>query len=158
MYSFQSLRKSDALEIIRWKYDPPYDVYNLRAEEEENGVRYFLDPKNGFFGIHAENGELVGFCSFGPDARVPGGDYAMDALDIGLGIRPDLTGRGSGSEYIGAVLEFAERRFMPERFRVTIAAFNERALKTWKKAGFAEAEEFLRKNDGRKFFILIKSP
>jgi ribosomal-protein-alanine N-acetyltransferase len=156
MYSFHPLQKADALEIMRWRYDPPYDVYNLFPEAERSGVRYLLDPKNGFFSIRAGNGELIGFCSFGKDAQVPGGDYQAQALDIGLGMRPDRTGRGAGREYIGAVLEFAAGKFAPERFRVTIAAFNERAVKAWKQSRFAEAGEFFRKNDGEKFIILVK--
>lgn len=28
----------------------------------------------------------MGYCCFGTDARVPGGDYSADALDIGLGM------------------------------------------------------------------------
>ena len=156
MPSFRSLRRSDALEILRWKYEPPYDLYNHRPQEEESDLAYVLNPKNGFFSIHDESEEGIGFCSFGPDAQVPGGDYALDAVDIGLGIRPDLAGRGKGAAIIGAVLEFAAARFKPKRWRVTIAAFNKRARKAWAKAGFVETGEFIRKSDGRKFVILSK--
>jgi ribosomal-protein-alanine N-acetyltransferase len=157
MYSFQPLERESALEIIRWQYEPPYDLYNHRPEEEETDLRRLSDRKNGFFSIRAGNGELIGFCSFGADARVPGGDYREDMLDIGLGIRPDLTGRGAGAEVIGGVLRFAAEQFHPARFRVTIALFNGRALRAWKKAGFAEIKEFVRKRDGRKFVMLVKN-
>ncbi len=158
MLSFQPLGRKPALEILHWKYEPPYDVYNHRPEDAEDDLRGMLDPENGFFSIHAESGEVVGFCSFGRDARVPGGDYEGDALDIGLGIRPELTGRGRGAKIIGEVLKFSVGRFHPAQFRVTIAGFNARARKAWTKAGFAEVQEFNRKSDGRKFVILMKSP
>ena len=156
MVSFQPLRKMDVLEITLWKYGPPHDIYNHRPEEREQDIRYMLDPLNGFFSIRAGGGELIGFCSFGKDAQVSGGDYGGDALDTGLGIRPDITGRGMGIRIIGEVLGFAERQFRPAEYRVTIAAFNERALRAWKHAGFIEMQEFHRSGDGRKFIILTR--
>jgi hypothetical protein len=36
----------------------------------------------------------IGFCCFGPDAQLRGGDYHEPALDVGLGLRPDLVGKG----------------------------------------------------------------
>jgi ribosomal-protein-alanine N-acetyltransferase len=157
MISIRPLDRKSALAVIRWRYEPPYDLYNHNPEEEETDLRYLTDRENGLFSIHNEHGALIGFCSFGADARVPGGDYAADALDIGLGIRPDLTGRGKGVGIIRTVLRFAVERFRPARFRVTIAGFNERARKAWKKAGFAEIKEFVRKGDGRKFVMLVKN-
>jgi ribosomal-protein-alanine N-acetyltransferase len=154
--SFRPLARDAAREILRWTYEPPYDLYNHRPEDARETLRYLLDPENRFFSIHAAEGLLIGFCSFGPDAQVTGGDYAEDALDVGLGIRPDLTGRGRGPQIIGEVLAFAAERFPPAQFRVTIAAFNARARKAWGKAGFAEKGTFARKSDGREFVILVK--
>lgn len=144
------------MEIFRWSYDPPYDVYNLRPENAPDSLKYLLDPANRFHSMRALGGALVGFCSFGADARVPGGDYAADALDIGLGIRPDLTGQGRGAGIIGEALRFAEPRFAPVRFRVTIAAFNARARRAWARAGFAETAAFERTGDGGKFVVMVK--
>jgi len=36
--------------------------------------------------------EMIAFRCFGPEARVLGGAYFEDALDMGGGLRPDLTG------------------------------------------------------------------
>jgi ribosomal-protein-alanine N-acetyltransferase len=148
-------RKS-ALDILRWTYESPYDIYNFNPDKAKDDLRYLLNPINGFFSIHAGAGELIGFCSFGADAQVAGGNYEQDALDIGLGIRPELTGQGRGARIIGDVLAFAAERFRPARYRVTIAAFNGRARKAWGKAGFSGSAEFLRPGDGMKFVILVK--
>jgi ribosomal-protein-alanine N-acetyltransferase len=153
---FKPLSREPAKEILRWRYEPPYDIYNHRSEDAPATLRYLVDPANGFYSLHAAEGELIAFCSFGPDARVPGGDYAEPALDIGLGIRPDLTGQGRGPRIIGEVLAFAAGRFDPPRFRVTIAAFNERARKAWAKEGFVETAQFKRRSDGRKFVMLVR--
>lgn len=68
-------------------------------------------------------GELAGFCNFGADARALGGEYDDEAMDIGIVMRPDLTGRGRGEVYTAVVLEFAVRQYPAQRQRVTIAAF-----------------------------------
>jgi RimJ/RimL family protein N-acetyltransferase len=140
-----------AREISRWRYPPPYNIYNLA--ESEDAVAYAINPQNNFYAMEDEMGRLVGFCSFGQDGQVPGGDYHLEALDIGLGIRPDLTGRGQGIDYIKSVLDFARELFDPPRFRVTIAAFNRRAQNVWKKAGFRPVGRFQHEESGRKFVV-----
>jgi RimJ/RimL family protein N-acetyltransferase len=103
-----------------------------------------------------ENSGLVGYCSFGQDGQVTGGDYCDDALDVGIGVRPDLTGQGKGIEYAKTVLEFAESKLSPKAFRVTIAAFNKRALRVWQKLEFEHQQSFERKSDGMQFIVLVR--
>ena len=101
--------------------------------------------------MHDENGRLVGFCSFGEDGQVPGGDYSTDALDIGMGIHPDFTGQGLGSSFVLAVLDYAQRKFQPTTFRVTIAAFNQRARHVWGKNGFSKSRHLPTKTASANF-------
>ncbi|MDQ2672203.1 MAG: GNAT family N-acetyltransferase, partial [Actinomycetota bacterium] len=73
------------------------------------------------------------FC-FGEDAQVASGKRfglyeAEPALDVGLGMRPDLTGRGLGEEFVYAGLRFARETYSPPAFRLTVAAFNRRAIR-----------------------------
>ena len=114
---------------------------------------YFLDPVNGFFAVLLD-GAFAGFRSFGPDGRVPGGTYDEDALDTGGGLRPELTGRGLGRQAIEAGLAFGRARFAPPAFRVTVAAFNARALRVVAAVGFRPASRFTAA-DGRPFEILV---
>ncbi len=150
--SFAPMDKTAAREILRWRYPPPYDIYNL--EENPDSVAYALDPHNQLYAIKNYQTNLVGFCSFGQDGQVPGGDYSPTALDIGMGIRPDLTGRGSGTYFASLVLDFAQRTFNPCQFRVTIAAFNQRARRVWQKQGFEETQQFNHSTTGRAFIIM----
>ena len=130
--------ESDVRDFITWRYEPPYDGYSITGNEAELVV-YFLSDK---VRCHAllENSELVGFCTFGSDAQVPGGDYFQNRLDIGLGIRPALTGQGNGRSYVAAVIEFALQQELP--LRVTIAGINERAIKVWEANGFRQTQNF----------------
>jgi ribosomal-protein-alanine N-acetyltransferase len=158
MVRFRSLTEADAWAVLGWHYDPPYDVYNLDVGESKETVRALLNPAYAYHAIDDEQGELVAACCFGLDARVPGGDYCDDALDVGMGVRPDLTGQGRGNAFVEAVLDFARREFAPRAFRVTIAAFNRRAQRVWKKAGFRQVQAFGRESDSEPFIVLVREP
>ncbi|BAZ11834.1 hypothetical protein NIES4071_36600 [Calothrix sp. NIES-4071] len=153
--SIQLLDEANARACAVWHYKAPLDFYNLNLNEIEQNVQYFLDPKNNFYGIFEEK-EVIGFCSFGEDGQVNGGDYSVQGLDIGMGIRPDLIEQGRGTYYVEAVLNFASREFNPPMYRVTIAAFNQRALRVWSKIGFHPVSTFEDKSQGLKFIILVQ--
>jgi [ribosomal protein S18]-alanine N-acetyltransferase len=153
---FAAMTMDNARTIACWRYETPYDVYDLKADDLESLLRYLSDPGNGFYSIMDRAGELRGFCSFGSDGQVRGGDYTQEALDIGMGIRPDLTGQGSGTEYAREVLAFAEAAFAPAMFRVTIAAFNTRALRVWQRLEFRPVQSFARNPDGAAFLVLTR--
>ena len=103
-----------------------------------------------------ESGALVGYCSYGKDARVPGGDYNEEALDIGLMIKPELTGQGMGTAFAGEIIRNGVAEDAPSKLRVTIAAFNKRAIRTWGKNGFQQTQTFKRDKDGMDFVIMTK--
>jgi ribosomal-protein-alanine N-acetyltransferase len=153
-FRFIPVREAHVREILTWHYDPPYDIYDPGSGDIENDVRYFLDPQTNCYALTGRDGELLAYCTFGQDARVPGGDYRPEALDIGLDVRPDLTGQGRGLVFVQAVLKFARERFAPVVCRVTVAAFNQRALRVWEKAGFRRTQGFDRVKDGMPFVIL----
>ncbi|PSR17741.1 hypothetical protein C8255_11050 [filamentous cyanobacterium CCP3] len=109
--------------MVGWCYGFPYDDYNLDADKSHEISPYLVDPKNDFWAILNRQGELEGFCSFGADGQASGGDYSAKALDIGIGIRSDLVGRGRGKQYAQAVAEQAMKKHRAQQLRVMIAAF-----------------------------------
>jgi ribosomal-protein-alanine N-acetyltransferase len=153
--SFQPMDEASARETLTWRYEPPYDFYNPNPDKAEETVQWFLDPRNAYYAITGDVDEFVGYCCFGADARVPGGDYSTDALDIGLGMRPDLTGQGRGSDFIAAIVDFAQCTFGPQALRVTVAAFNRRAMRVYERAGFERVQTFWRSGGDVEFVILV---
>lgn len=145
---------ADARAVARWRYPPPYDIYNIADEPLE--LAAFLAGIAGYYRVLDAAGELVAFCCFGAEARVPGGDYSAPALDLGLGVRPDLTGRGQGRRYLDAITGYAERSFAPPALRLTVAGFNQRAIRLYSRAGFREAQRFLTPFSGREFLIMLR--
>ena len=154
-YSFNMMDEINARAIFGWRYDPPYDIYNLPTDDVESVVQYMMDPQNAYSSITDEHGELAAYCCFGREGQVPGGDYSRDALDIGMGVRPELTGLGHGQEFVKGVLDFAVTTFAPCAYRVTVAEFNKRALRVWEKAEFQRVDRFQRDRDKRPFVILV---
>lgn len=152
-YDIQPLREQDVNDIVKWRYEPPYDLYNLSYLD----IPFLLDPKNRYFAVHGESGKLIGYCCFGEEARVPGGDYQQIepvVLDIGVGLHPGQVGRGLGISFVDELLQFGVDEFIPEKLRVTVAAFNQRSLRTFLKHGFKETQRFKRKRDDMIFIQL----
>ena len=148
---FFPLQRDQALAIISWRYPPPYDVYNLDQED----LAHLLNPQNAFFALMQTDHTLAGFCSFGPDGQVSGGNYDATALDIGMGLHPDLIGRGQGRHYAIAVARYGSSQFGAQRLRVTIATFNIRAQRFWQQLGFEPVEQFCRTGSHQTFVIMV---
>lgn len=152
----EPLDHTAALAITRWRYPPPYDGYTL--SDDPLGTALFLSSAtSGYFQLCDAASELVAFCCFGEEAQVPGGDYSAQALDLGLGLRPDLTGRGYGMQYLGAVLAFGIAQFQPTLLRLTVADFNLRAIRLYQKAGFRDSARFT-SSFARRPFIIMTQP
>lgn len=145
------LTRAHAEDLATWRYEPPYDVYDMTGAEPDE----LLDPAAGFHAVLAGD-ELIGFRSFGPDGQVPGWDYDGTALDTGGGLRPSLTGQGLGRAVIAAGLAHGRAHFAPTAFRVTVASFNTRARRVVESLGFAHVGSFEAARDGRPFDVLVK--
>jgi RimJ/RimL family protein N-acetyltransferase len=154
-YVFSPMNEENAREITSWRYDESLEFYNHNLSKIEETVQEFLNPENAYYSITNSHDELVAYCCFGADARVKGGNYDVEALDIGFGMRPNLTRRGITFRIINAVYDFAKSHFSTTLFRVTVAEFNKQALRIYEKAGFIQVQKFQREQDGIGFLVLI---
>jgi RimJ/RimL family protein N-acetyltransferase len=118
---------ADLAAVDGYVYEPPYDFYNGEEDAVQNPER--------FFAARDESGSLVGFFYY---------DTHGATLEIGLGLRPDLTGRGLGGEFLRCGLDFARERFAPQRIVLNVAAFNERAIAVYERAGFRRTGRHVR--------------
>ena len=154
---YRPAEKKYAREFVNWEYQPPYDVYNCPPDEIGDAVQYNIDPTNNVYSMFDQSETLIGYCSYGRDAQVPGGDYSEEALDIGLMIKPELTGQGLGTVFAEEVIRNGVNRNAPKKLRVTIAAFNKRAMRVWEKNGFKQTQFFKRSSDGMEFVVMTKN-
>ena len=160
-FSFRPLREDDARAMAAWRYEGPYAFYDLTSED----VDEVLAELPSYLAAVDERDQLAGFFASGPGAQVPGGQraglYGPDALDVGLGLRPDLVGRGLGPAFIAAGLADLRARIVPSpaRFRLSVAAWNERAIRAYTRAGFRAGPRFLSPVRGVDTeFLLMETP
>jgi ribosomal-protein-alanine N-acetyltransferase len=139
-YLFRQMDGADAREVSGWRYEPPYGFYDAAADPDD--LAELLDPERRrgvyFSVLDAENG-LVGFFQF---------EKADRTVDVGLGLRPGLTGMGLGEEFVLSGLAFARERYAPERFTLSVATFNRRAIGVYERAGFRRGEVYLHETNG----------
>jgi [ribosomal protein S18]-alanine N-acetyltransferase len=121
----------DVNEILTWRYPEPYDRYDPSPSHRE----LMLDPANAYH-VLWWSGRLIGFCCFGPEARVRGVETDPDLVDFGLGIRPDVTGQGNGGCLIRVMLRMTTALHSARRLRVAIYNWNLRARRAHEAAGF----------------------
>lgn len=129
-----------AQAIKSWRYPAPYDFYDLDADPED--MAEFMDARNwpgAYYAVYNQLGELVGFFTFQVEGRTAA---------VGLGMRPDLTGRGLGAQFVGAGLEYGAQLLGIDRYVVSVAAFNERAVSVYRRLGFRIQEEFEQRTNG----------
>lgn len=141
MYILKKMTQTQAEDIAsNWHYNDEYSFYDMDADEED--LVEFLDPnqrKESTFAVM--NGQdIIGYFSFN---RVDKG-----TIDIGLGLKPNLTGNGRGVEFLRAGLDFAKFTYNPDYITLSVATFNQRAIKVYKKVGFKEVQTFMQTTNG----------
>ena len=90
-FDIEPLSQSDAEAIASWHYDGEYAFYDAEADVED--LAELLDPAlrgDTMFAVRDDAGELVGFFAF---------QITDDVVDFGLGLHPDLTGKGTGGAF-----------------------------------------------------------
>jgi ribosomal-protein-alanine N-acetyltransferase len=128
----EPLTDEHAAAIGEWRYEFPYEWYDTSADPRR--VDLFAQParRDGLRAVIGDGGDLVGFFNFVREG---------DEVRIGLGMRPDLTGRGLAQPFIQAGLDYARTEWEPKRFRLWVAWWNERALRAYRRAGFRAVAE-----------------
>ncbi len=146
-YKFEIMTQEQAEEIaFNWHYDAEYAFYDMEADKED--LVEFLDPQkrgDSNFVVTKDN-DIIGFFSFN--------EVAINTIDIGLGMRPNLIGNGNGSEFLKAGLEFAKSKYTPRKITLSVATFNQRAIKVYRKNGFEEVDTFMQDTNGDSFEFL----
>jgi len=150
--TFRPMSEAAALEITAWRYGGEYSLYDDGDPADVSG---YLDPAYAYTAIFDEVGALVGYYCLGEDAQVPGGNYAAEAMDVGMGLRPDLTGRGMGAAILAAVLVEVAAAHQPPAFRATVAAFNQRAQHLCQRVGFRLSGSFTSTAGNRIQFVQL---
>ena len=141
-FSVENMNEISASKILSWQYEEPYDFYNNELNAE--GIKELFE--NNYSVVLNQNRELIGFFCAGSSAQVPSGAkvgvYIEDIIDIGLGMAPVLTGKGNGLIFFSFVLESLCKTYGNVPVRLSVATFNQRAIRLYEKCGFIKEMEF----------------
>ncbi len=144
------MTKEDAHRIASWHYEAPYDFYNMDHDPED--LAELLNPqsrKDTYFSVQSEQNELIGFFSY---RRIN-----SEVVEMGLGLRPDSTGKGFGSAFVRSGVTFAQTHFSATQVRLSVATFNRRAIRVYQQAGFVLEETFMHQTNGSEYEFLSMS-
>jgi ribosomal-protein-alanine N-acetyltransferase len=146
------MNKEYANEIAYdWKYRGAYSFYDMTADEDD--LMEFLNEDNWkehYFAVLNDKNELVAFCSY---------FFECEVMWIGFGLKPGLTGKGIGTEFAAAGIDFGVKKFEYKQnyIMLAVALFNKRAIKAYEKIGFQFVERYIQKTNGGEFeFIKMK--
>ncbi len=151
MFRLGPLDAKDARAILSWHYKDPYGFYDPASLPEDAAL--FLDEEYRslhLLGAYDEAGLLRGFFEFQSEGGM---------VEVGLGLRPEDTGQGLGGAFLEDGLAYAQETLHPESFRLYVAAFNQRAITVYERAGFQETGRETRELLGRAWeFIEMRRP
>lgn len=150
-FVFKPLSQRNALEIANvWKYDGIYSFYDMTADEEdyEEFIDETLRNQNDHYEV-LENGALVGFFCVIQENQ---------SIEIGLGMRPDICGKGKGIPFVKKIIEYVEQHYKFDQLILNVAVFNQRAIKVYHSCGFKDAGIVKRRSNGGiyDFLTLVK--
>lgn len=149
-----AMNEDYARKIANWSYSGSYSLYSLTDNEET--IRELMNGQHFVF-LTMDKQEIVGFFCTGESARVSlieDDIYTDDFLDVGLGMRPDLCGKGLGYNFLLTGLEFLSKEYRTESFRITVLAKNIRAIKLYNKVGFKQVRIARHRKTIDEFLIL----
>ncbi|MCL1632817.1 GNAT family N-acetyltransferase [Sporolactobacillus sp. CPB3-1] len=140
-YRFELMSQDEAEEIAyQWHYDGIYAFYNMEADEED--LEEMLDSSRrgqNYFSVYDHEGLIGFFCFY---------KINQQTTEIGLGMKPEQTGKGNGADFVSAGLAFAVSRDHPKMITLSVAAFNRRAIKVYLKVGFEEEKRYMQATNG----------
>lgn len=139
-FFLKPMTESDAARIAGWHYGGIYSFYDM--DQDPDDLAELLDPANWenlYRSVLDEQGELIGFFCFQAEG---------DTVEVGLGLRPDLTGQGLGRAFLEAGLAYAAAEYRPVAFRLAVATFNERAIRLYEQAGFRRTRIYPHETNG----------
>ncbi len=123
-----------AKQIAEWVYTDEYAVYNMPSFTEMVNKNYSLvNPERAKdFLCFALNNELVGYVKINKKPN--------NIIFLGIGLKPNLTGKGLGKKVLTAGIEQALFSYPNVKLMLEVRSWNARAIKCYTAVGFKEVE------------------
>lgn len=136
-------------EICSWKYESPYDIYNLGDSE------YLLDRSTWGTEQFAlvDNNDVIAQLAC---------QMQDEDMWVGWSLRPELCGKGYGSYFVDRCINELVRlkKYDNKYIFLKVIDWNQRAIKSYEKIGFRYYKSIVREvestDESINFHIMIK--
>lgn len=144
------MSQKEAVEIADyWKYPSPYDFYDMTADLED--YEEIIDPVsrgNHYYSV-LENQKLIGFFGIFPK------ESRKKEIELGLGLKPELTGNGLGKNFVTMILQYIKEEHSYVKIWLSVADFNQRAIKLYERVGFNYIGEKVQETNGGEYNFIV---
>ena len=130
-FRVRQLTIEDGLALAGWSSPGAWHIEDALEAPE---------PDEGYWAVVDSADALLGFCCVGGAARVPGAPRDDWVVDVAIGIRPQLAGRGWSGELGRAAVRYAASVALDRRLRTTVPDWNEAGQHAARQAGFSWIE------------------
>ncbi|KRN29994.1 GNAT family N-acetyltransferase [Liquorilactobacillus mali] len=149
MFKIERLTSPNALLIAQWHYQGEYEFYDMTADPEDYQELLSEESRGDSYYQVIQAGKLVGFFAV-EDTN------DEEAIEIGLGMAPELIGKGKGFAFATAILNYVIQLKNPQKVLFDVAEFNVRARKLYQKLGFKVVNHHNQETNGGVYpFILM---
>jgi ribosomal-protein-alanine N-acetyltransferase len=133
-YRFVNMAENFVTQIASWHYDGEYSFYDPAADPKDLETlmnRKYWDGVT--FAAMDARGVLAGWIMLYPEGQ---------AVWLALGMKPELTGKGLGQDFLADSIEQCRNLHGHEKKTIIldVAVFNRRAIETYWRAGFNETD------------------
>ncbi|MBK6871447.1 MAG: GNAT family N-acetyltransferase [Kineosporiaceae bacterium] len=144
-FHLRQLTIEDGLDLAASPQPGAWQVYDaMQPFPADEGYRAVVDSE----------GSLLGYCCLGEAARVPGAGGTPVVLDVAIGIRPQLSGKGWGAALGRAAIEYARSVAADRRLRTTVPEWNTVGLRVAEQSGFTPVTTV---THDRKRYVVLES-
>lgn len=148
--TMSSMNEYAVKNLCSWNYPQPYDTYNFMSYEEAvQSNAAILNKKNwDNYLCFWENNVLTAYIKF----------YIYSKkLMIGIGLSPEMCGKGLGGFYLKKGIDEANKRYPDKALWVQVRSWNQRAISCYESCGFKKQykESIKDKNNDYTEFVFM---
>ena len=126
--------KTQPGHLPAWSYPDVYVLYDFAADADNLAELLQARARPRIISASAQ-----GLLHTGWWILLRSSQPGEDCVEIGLGLRPDCTGRGFGRAFVTHVCAWTAKRCAVATIIVRVAAFNARAIAVYERIGFEPA-------------------
>lgn len=139
-FDFARMNQEQAESIAAWHYAPPYSFYDAAANEED--LTELLNERHNRYYTAFVDQAIVGFFHY---------ETKGTGMEINLGLHPDRCSHGWGCDFLHSIEAFLLDRFHPQFFQLSVAAFNQRAIKVYRRCGYTITASYRQAASGSRY-------